>query len=477
MLSSLDRPDAARSVAQFFSRATDQVTVAVKSLPTNHFVISPAWEVSVNEATRVSDASEFFRQFDKGAAELLFTSQAGPTVVQPLADLTVTEGSPQRSISLANLFSVDDLGSPLELTAVSSDPQLVSTVLDGSSLELHFGAARLGTAVVSVTATDAAGLTASDEFVVEVSPVTGDAPSRWVVADQVIDHQGHSVIRMAGAASRFPNVSISSSNSNVLATDELSVTKEGNDVVIRINHQSEDYGVSAVRLSDGDSTIAQFTAIVLPPANVNQADAGKLNLDIESEARTVNDTAGTQLRISYNDRALALMIRDGRVSSQDAVALTRPMEYRETGGLDPRDFPELNWQTVHGNSTDPEAPQTSHTITLVGGVSATERAPDRFDQIDSTLGAVSKAAVFLDHRLETVEERIRDTILDRSIEESFKAAVKGANFLIDVLDPDNDTDLNPAGDLVWGVTGADEGLYRPDGRRLRTESKQIGCRT
>ncbi len=175
VLSSLERPDPGRSVAQFFSQASDQVIVNSDELPAHHFVVSPTWDVSDDVVTRIFDAGEFYARFPRDQAELLFTTNRPPVVVKPLADVTVDEDAADVTVNLNGIFADPESGSDLSL-AVSSDNQaLVSTSLSGTELTLTFGADQFGSADVAVIARDSHGFEATEVFAVTVAPIN-DAP-------------------------------------------------------------------------------------------------------------------------------------------------------------------------------------------------------------------------------------------------------------------------------------------------------------
>lgn len=376
-----------------------------------------------------------------------------PEVQRPIQNLTVKQGIQESLIDLSGVFTDAD-GDQLALSVGNvSNAELVGANIEGTTLRLSYASNIVGQSLITIAATDPSGATVNSAFTVTVDQAEATVSSA-LIADQVIDNGGRSVVRLAGAASRAGKLKVSSSNGNVLAADDIQMTIVGDDVEFEIQHQSDDYGVSVLSLSDGDTRIADFVAIVLPTEDVTYEQAGNLNLDIEAEAPGV-DTKSSTLKVSYNDRALALMVRKGAMSSHDATALVHPITTVTRNGLDPDEFPDEAWQVVHLSANGDAPPVTQNTVTLSVGISKTEEV-DLFDQFDSGLGIVAEIADELDRKNDSVVERLVKQAKSKAIHELFNYSVKGINKLIDVLDPDNDIDLNPAGEILWGVKSLTE---------------------
>ena len=93
-----------------------------------------------------------------------------PIVSGALNNISVLQGAANQTISLLNVFSdVDNV--TLTYSAVSSNGALVGTSVSGDSLTLSFSATLTGVTTVTVTATDAGGLSVSTSFTVTVSAV------------------------------------------------------------------------------------------------------------------------------------------------------------------------------------------------------------------------------------------------------------------------------------------------------------------
>jgi hypothetical protein len=87
-----------------------------------------------------------------------------PTVTNPIGDINVVVGGSVNSIDLNTVFDDD---SQLTFTASSSNNSIVSTNILDDNLALTIG--QVGTATVTVTATDADNLSVSDDFTVTVT--------------------------------------------------------------------------------------------------------------------------------------------------------------------------------------------------------------------------------------------------------------------------------------------------------------------
>ncbi len=101
-----------------------------------------------------------------------------PTVVAPLANVSVLEDAADTNVSLAGVFAdVEDDAVPVALTytAVSNNPALVTVSITGNTLTLDYQPDANGTTTVVVTAKDASNATVTNTFTVTVAAVN-DAP-------------------------------------------------------------------------------------------------------------------------------------------------------------------------------------------------------------------------------------------------------------------------------------------------------------
>lgn len=100
----------------------------------------------------------------------------GPRLIQAIPDQTVDEDqSPAPSLVLSPTYFFDPdvaTGDTLTFTVVSnSDPLLVTPVFSGSTLTLNLTSNRSGGAEITVRAEDSSGQTATDTFILNVTPV------------------------------------------------------------------------------------------------------------------------------------------------------------------------------------------------------------------------------------------------------------------------------------------------------------------
>ncbi|MBI5772750.1 MAG: immunoglobulin domain-containing protein [Verrucomicrobia bacterium] len=109
-----------------------------------------------------------------------FPSNAAPVVVNPIADLTVNEDSPDTVIDLRAVFQdAETPSSAMEYSVQASDnPILVSAFVNNTNgtLTLHCQTNQHGTATIAIRATDAAGLYVETLFQVIVNTVHDGDP-------------------------------------------------------------------------------------------------------------------------------------------------------------------------------------------------------------------------------------------------------------------------------------------------------------
>jgi len=96
-----------------------------------------------------------------------------PIVTRPLPDLYIKSGLDQQSIHLPNRFADEDIASSGDFLtfsiAANSNPSLVSTSLTNGELLLEFATDQLGSALITVRATDAGGKIIESSFTIYVS--------------------------------------------------------------------------------------------------------------------------------------------------------------------------------------------------------------------------------------------------------------------------------------------------------------------
>ena len=116
-----------------------------------------------------------------------------PTVDNPILDQMVEVGATTAEIDLSTVFGDPD-DDALTYTAESGDTTMATVAVSGSMLEIT-GVA-VGTAGITVTATDPDGASASDAFEVTVS-AANRAPQATEIADQLVGLNGRIAVNVA----------------------------------------------------------------------------------------------------------------------------------------------------------------------------------------------------------------------------------------------------------------------------------------
>ncbi len=162
-------------VADYFSDPDeDPLTYTVGASDATTVGVSVAGSKVTYKGLKVGSAIVTVTATDPGnlSAEQKFTVTVEeppepPTVKRPIGDLTlyVGEGTTREVIDLSTVFS-DPNGDALEYEVASSDTDVATAVLSGTKLTVT--PKGKGDATVTVTATDPGGLSAQDEFEVDV---------------------------------------------------------------------------------------------------------------------------------------------------------------------------------------------------------------------------------------------------------------------------------------------------------------------
>jgi len=134
-----------------------------------------------------------------------------PVVVNPIADVVVTQDAAPRQISLAGVFSdPDGSAAALQLTlADNTAPAVITTNLVGSELTLTFAPGQTGTANITIRATDVDGLFVDDTFQVTINPaVVNQPPVADAGPDQTVtdtDNNGSEAVPLDGSGTSDPD--------------------------------------------------------------------------------------------------------------------------------------------------------------------------------------------------------------------------------------------------------------------------------
>ncbi len=181
-----------RDLNDVFSDVEDGTALSYTAVSTNPTLISPVVDMADSTldltlgANEVGTATITVRATDSGVlfvedvfAVVVTGANDPPVVVSAITDTTVVEdsGDIANYRDLNDVFSDVEDGRALSYTAVSTNPTLISPVVDGadSTLDLTLAANQNGTAQVTVRATDSGGLWVEDVFDVVVT-ADNDAP-------------------------------------------------------------------------------------------------------------------------------------------------------------------------------------------------------------------------------------------------------------------------------------------------------------
>ena len=128
--------------------------------------ISGGQAVALGLMAQSGGAGTFAAQYD-----YLNIVSAAPAVINPVPNQQVDINSAPKQISLSNVFSDDEglANITLSITGNSNTALVTGAVISGNTLTLSFAPNTVGNSVIKLTATDSDGLTATDEFNVDVN--------------------------------------------------------------------------------------------------------------------------------------------------------------------------------------------------------------------------------------------------------------------------------------------------------------------
>ncbi len=181
-----------------------------------------------------------------------------PTVAKPVADISVPYNTASHTVSLSGVFA-DDAGVANLQYSVSSNSNAAlvkSAVITGTNLVLGITAAKAGTAVIKVKATDADGLSVEDQFNLTVEAAVTVAPTiSSPIADQNLAFNTISkTISLSGVFADdagVANLQYSvSSNSNAALVKSAVIT--GTNLVLGITAAKAGAAVIKVKATDAD---------------------------------------------------------------------------------------------------------------------------------------------------------------------------------------------------------------------------------
>ena len=217
---------------------------------------------------------------------------AAPTTVGTIANITnlVENGSPQ-TVDVANKFS--DTGDTLTYTVESNNTATVTVAVSGSAVTITPIA--IGTADITVTATDTAGQTAIQTFAVTVvdttpvaipsisiSPATVTATVGTAIANITIDSSGGAVASYGIAPTLPEGLTLDTSNGTISGTPTATAP-------------SRTYTITASNSAGTDTAMVNITVNAAPvvnnPAPTTATVLVNIDLAVNAQPHTLNVAA------------------------------------------------------------------------------------------------------------------------------------------------------------------------------------------
>lgn len=205
-------------------------------------------------------------------------SNTPPTVVNPIADMSVLPNSAPTDIDLATVFDdVQDGTAGLVLSVQNNDnPTLVTPTLIGTQLTLTYGVNETGLATITIRATDSEGLFVEDTFTVNV----GIPNSPPTVANPIADVSDpeNSAPRILDLTGTFTDVEDATLTLSVPLNDNPAlVTPSFNGEQLTLTYTPNGFGTATITvratdsggLSVDDIFIVTITPVNTPPVVVN----------------------------------------------------------------------------------------------------------------------------------------------------------------------------------------------------------------
>ncbi len=190
-----------------------------------------------------------------------------PTVVNPIADVTVDEDAANTVINLTNVFTdVDNDPALITKTVQSnSNPTLVSATINGNTLTLDYQPDKNGTSTITIRGTSG-GQTVDDQFLVTVNAINDPPTVANPIADVTVDEDA------ANTVINLTNVFTDVDNDPALITKAVQVNSNPTLVSATINgntltldYQPEQSGTAniTIRATSGGQTVDdQFVVTV-----------------------------------------------------------------------------------------------------------------------------------------------------------------------------------------------------------------------
>ncbi len=252
-----------------------------------------------------------------------------PPTVAAMPDLDAPTGDPE-TITLSQYFSASS-GDSLSYASTSSDTDIATTSVSGNLLTLDYSSTNVGSAVITVTATDLAGNTVSTTFDVNVNEPapTLESSSVTVSLDQGI--QTFSVSQLLAGVSSSQGIAITGVNPSE-GTLEYSTNFGGSGTTW--NSVGTPTDSNALLLAANGTTELQFTpnnayigsinnAITFRAWNENTGTNGETNVDTIPNGEITAFSSGTA-QAAFNITPMVgpdpVVLSGAALSSQPQVA-------------------------------------------------------------------------------------------------------------------------------------------------------------
>ena len=245
-----------------------------------------------------------------------------PTVVNTIANVSVSEDAPNTVLDLTNTFADVDIltnNDSLTLTVFANDnATLVTASIVDNSLTLDYGANQNGTANITIRATDTTGNYVDTGFVVTVNPVADTPTVANAIANVSVSEDASNTV--LDLTNTFADVDILTNN------DSLTLTVFANDNATLVtasivdNSLTLDYGANqngtaniTIRATDttGNYVDTSFVVTVNPVADTPTVANAIANVSVSEDAsNTVLDLTNTfaDVDILTNNDSLTLTV-------------------------------------------------------------------------------------------------------------------------------------------------------------------------
>ena len=211
-----------------------------------------------------------------------------PILANPIADINVTEDAGDLSLELANVFNdVDDDNASIIKIASSSNPEIVSTTVNGQILILNFQADSFGPATITVIGTSN-GKTIEDSFEVNVAPVDDGPEVINGIADVSAEEDASDFIVSLVNVFNDVDDDNASIGKTLQANSEpglVTATIAGN--TLTLDFQPNQFGSSTITLlvsSNGKTIEDSFEVNVTPVDDAPEVINGIADVSVEEDA-------------------------------------------------------------------------------------------------------------------------------------------------------------------------------------------------